>query len=416
MKCARKKNGQIIICPNEEFLWIGDRNLDFRGEAEMPVYEYEARDKTGQLRRGILVAVDPADATKRLREQDLIAVKLKEQRPPSPLALFRIPSKPLAVFFRHLYNTYRSGIPLTESLELFAQTERSPLKSVAAHAARRVGEGIPLSQALRETGYDFPLFVLPLLESGERSGRLEQVFGHLAEHFEREAEFEQDFKRGTIFAKAYMGCSILAMLLVLSIAASFGSDSPAVATIKNGLKVLAALIGLWLLWRILSMTKWTAKYTDWVLMHLPIISAPFQKLMAARFARTMALLYASGLPPDASLELAAQSTGNPFIISAAERLKLNLQRGEKFSSVVGQMPFMPPLVVQMLATGEKSGNLDESMTKAAEFLESEAKTGFKTLPIVAGFALYGFMILLLVYLILQLAGTVASFYQGIVSQ
>ncbi|MFN3420218.1 MAG: type II secretion system F family protein, partial [Armatimonadota bacterium] len=86
------------------------------------------------------------------------------------------------------------------------------------------------------------------------------------------------------------------------------------------------------------------------------------------------------------------------------------------TQVVSQMPFMPPLVAQMLATGEKSGNLDESMTKAAEFLESEAKTGLKALPIVAGFALYGFMILLLVYMILQMAGAIAGFYQSIVSQ
>ncbi len=382
----------------------------------MPVYEYEARDKTGQLRRGILIAVDPADATKRLRDQDLIAVKLKEQRPASPLALFRVPARPLAVFFRHLYNTYRSGIPLSESLQLFAETEHSPLRSVATHAAKRVSEGIPLSQSLRETGYDFPMFVLPLIEAGEKGGRLEQTFGHLAQHFEQEAEFEQEFKRGTIFAKAYMGCSILAMLLVLSIASSLGSNLPVLSTLKTGLKILGAIIGLWILWRILAMTKGTAKYTDLVLMHIPIISIPFQKLMAARFARTMALLYSSGFPPDAGLELAAQSTGNPLIMSAAERLKLNLQRGEKFSSVVGQMPFMPPLVVQMLATGEKSGNLDESMTKAAEFLESEAKTGFKAMPIVAGFALYGFMILLLVYLIIQMAGALAGFYQGIMSQ
>ncbi len=382
----------------------------------MPVYEYEARDKTGQLRRGVVVAIDPADATKRLRDQELIAVKLKEQRTISTFAPFRVPPKPLAVFFRHLYNTYRSGIPLDESLELFAKTERSPLKSVAAYAERRISEGVPLSQALRETGYDFPLFVLPLLEAGERSGRLEQILGHLAEHFEREAEFEQDFKRGTIFAKAYMGCAILAMLFILCIASSLGAGSHIVDTVKSGLKILAVLIGLWLIWKILSMTKWTARYIDLVLMHLPIVSIPFQKLMAARFARTMALLYASGLQPDVSLELAAQSTGNYFIISAAEKLKLQLQRGEKFTQVVSQMPFMPPLVAQMLATGEKSGNLDESMTKAAEFLESEAKTGLKALPIVAGFALYGFMILLLVYMILQMAGAIGSFYQSIVSQ
>ncbi len=380
----------------------------------MPVYEYEARDKTGQLRRGIVVAIDPADATKRLRDQDLTAVKLKEQKTISTFDPFRVPPKSLAVFFHHLHNTYRSGIPLNESLDLFAKTELSPLKSVAAYGARRIGEGVPLSQALRETEHDFPLFVLPLLEAGERSGRLEQILGHLAEHFEREAEFEQEFKRETIFAKAYMGCAILAMFFVFVIASSLGADIA--NTIKNGLKILAVLNGLWLLWKILSMTKWTARYTDLVLMHLPIISVPFQKLMVARFARTMALLYASGLPPDMSLELAAQSTGNTFIINAAEKLKLQLQRGEKFTQVVRQMPFMPPLVVQMLARGEKSGNLDESMIKAAEFLESEAKTGLKAFPIVAGSALYGFMILLLVYMILQMAGAIANFYQDIVSQ
>jgi type II secretory pathway component PulF len=129
----------------------------------MPIYEYEARDKTGQLRRGTISAGDPADATKRLREQDLIPVRLTEQKPPSPLAFFRVPARPLAVFFRHLYNTYRSGIPLSESLQLFAETERSPLKSVAAFAAKRVTEGIPLSQALRESGYDFPIYVFTLV-------------------------------------------------------------------------------------------------------------------------------------------------------------------------------------------------------------------------------------------------------------
>jgi len=378
----------------------------------MPVYEYEARDKAGKLRHGTLVASDPADAIKRLRDQDLVAVSLKEHRPSSPFAVFRVPSKALAIFFRHLYNTYRTGIPLSESLQLFAQTERSPLRSVAAYAAKRVSEGVPLSQALRETGYDFPLFVLPLLETGEKGGRLEQVFAHLAEHFEREFEFEQEFKRGTIFAKAYMGLAFVALLMLIL----FAGGSPLAFTLKKGLKVILWLVGLWLVWRVLAMTKWTAEFVDLVLLHLPIVSAPFRKFMVARFARTLALLYASGVPPDVSLELAAQSTGSPFIVSAAEQLKVKLQRGEKFSSVIGQIPFMPPLVAQMLATGEKSGNLDESMVKVAEFLESEGRTGLKTIPIVAGFALYGFMLLLLAYLILEAMGVVADFYRSIVSQ
>lgn len=382
----------------------------------MPVYEYEARDKEGQLRRGTVSAQDPSEAVKSLREQNLFVVRIREQIPQVPKPLFRTSPKHLAVFFRHLYNTYRSGIPISESLRLFAETERSPLRSVARGAARRVTEGVPLSQALRESGYEFPLFVLPLLESGEKGGRLEQVFRHLAEHFEQEAEFEQELKRGTIFAKAYMGCAILTMLFVLGIASSLSPRSPIVISIRQALVILAVLIGLWLLWKILSITRGTAKYIEMLLMHLPIISVPFQKVMAARFARTLALLYASGIPPDTSLELAAQASGSPFVINSAEKLKLRLQRGEKLSQIIGQIPFIPPLVVQMLATGEKSGNLDESLNKAAEFLESEARTGMKALPIVAGFAIYGFMILMLVYLIFQAIAAIAGLYQGLVSQ
>lgn len=382
----------------------------------MPVYEYEARDKEGQLRRGTVSAQDPSEAVKRLREQDLFVVRIREQVPQVPKLLFRTSPKHLAVFFRHLYNTYRSGIPISESLRLFAETERSPLRSVARGAARRVTEGVPLSQALRESSYEFPMFVLPLLESGEKGGRLEQVFRLLAEHFEQEAEFEQELKRGTIFAKAYMGCAILAMLFVLGIASSLSPRSPIVISIRQALAILAVLIGLWLLWKILSIMRGTAKYTEMLLMHLPIISVPFQKVMAARFARTLALLYASGIPPDTSLELAAHASGSPFVIGSAEKLKLRLQRGEKLSQIIGQVPFIPPLVIQMLATGEKSGNLDESLNKAAEFLESEARTGMKALPIVAGFAIYGFMILMLVYLIFQFMAAVAGFYQGLVSQ
>lgn len=382
----------------------------------MPIYEYEARDKTGHLRRGVIVASNPTDALKKLREQGLIPTSLTERRSSSTLSLFRSRSKPLALFFRHLHNTYRSGISISEALRLFAEVGRSPLRSVAALAARRVSEGASLSQALRESGHEFPNFVLPLLEIGEKSGRLEQVFAHLAEHFEREAEFEQDLKRGTIFAKAYMGCAVSAMLLVLGIASSIGVTNSVSTLILNTLKFLLVFIGAWLLWRILSMMRGTSRYIELLLFHLPLISTPLKKIMAARFARMMALLYASGVPPDESLELAAQGTGHPFIVSSIERLKAQLQRGKRLSEVIDQIPFMPTLVVQMISTGEKSGNLDESLTKAAELLESEAKTGMKALPILAGFTLYGFMILLLVYLILQMMSSIAGFYQGIMSQ
>ncbi len=376
----------------------------------MPTYEYRARDKSGQVRQGTIFASTPLEATRLLQEQGLVVVQLREQPPTAPTVFFRTSAKPLAIFFRHLHNTYRAGVPLGESLEVFANTERSPLRSVAAHAAKRLREGVPLSQALRETRFPFPVFVLPLIEAGERGGHLDRIFAHLAEHFEREAQFEQEMKRGTIFAKAYLGCAVGAMLLVLGIASSLGAANPLVLGTRSALRLLGVLVGLWLVWRILAMTRWTAPYIDLIILHLPFVSAPWRKLMAVRFARTLALLYSAGVAPHTSLELAAQATGSPFIVNAAQKLTARLQRGEKFTQVVSEMPFLPPLVVQMLATGEKAGSVDETLHKAAEFLESEAQTGMKVLPIVAGFALYGFVLLLLVWLIFQGMGIVATTY------
>ncbi len=379
----------------------------------MPTYRYEARDKKGQLHQGTMTAPDPWQVTKRLQDEGLYVIRIREQPPPTLLTAIRTPPKPMAVFFRHLYNTYRAGVSLSESLRLFAETERSPLRRVAAHSAQRISEGVALSQALRETGYPFPIFVLPLIEAGERGGQLERVFLHLADHFEREAQMEQEFKRHTIFAKAYGGCAILAMLLVMGIGSSLGAEIPLVASIKGVLKLIAALIAFWLLWRILSINRWTAHYIDMFWLHLPLLAAPWQKLMAARFTRTLALLYATGVEPSTSVELAAQATGSPFVMKAAEQLTPHLKRGEKFLTVVKQMPFLPPIVQQMLAVGEQSGNIDESLNKAAEFLESEAQTGFKVYPVITGFALYGFIMLLLVYLVFQGLGAIASFYRGL---
>lgn len=379
----------------------------------MPTYEYIARDERGQIRRGTLTAVDPWQAIQRLREDGLYVIRIHEQAPPTLMTAFRAPAKPMAAFFRHLYNTYRAGVSLSESLSLFASTDRSPLKTVAAYAAKRVSQGTPLSQALRETGYPFPVFVLPMIETGERGGQLERIFSHLTAHFEREAEMEQEYKRHTIFAKAYAGCAVGAMLFILGIASSLGAHHPLVGSIKGVLKWGALFLGLWALWRFLSINRWTAPYVETLWLHLPFISVPWQKLMAARFARTLALLYASGIEPGQSLLLAAQATGSPLLIGAAEKLAPRLQQGESFLTAVRKMPLLPPIVQQMLATGEISGDIDESLEKAAEFLESEAQTGLKVYPIVAGFVLYGLVLLVLVYLIFQGLGGIISFYRSI---
>jgi type II secretory pathway component PulF len=400
---------------------------NFWSVREMPVYEWQGRDLSGQPRRGTIYAETVSEAQDRLREQGIQPTLLRpvQQRARISwwLKTFGVRPSVLAQFFQHLYQSVRAGVPLVDALETIAKMP-TPLAAVASHASKRVAAGVPLSQALAETGVAFPIHVIPMIQAGERSGQLDKVLGFLANHFQQEHRTWL-FTWGAMMGcfGCYLGCLTPILLFVIfalpKIMIALSPDPKwaqwfyerMFGPFRYLLWGIVAFLGLYLLSWFLTRNPKAALWWDGVKMRLPLIGLPQRRYAVARFARVLAMLYSAGIPPAESLILAGQASGSLTIARAARQQAASLKQGAKFSTAVASIPFIPPTVTQALVVGERTGNLDEGLQRVAEALEQEALTAQTVKPFVLTFVYYTLIFLVLALLIGGALIFFASFYK-----
>lgn len=393
----------------------------------MPLYEWQGRDLSGQPTRGTIYAETVTEAQERLREQGIHPTLLRPIESKVKLSWWskKVGARPsvLAKFFHDLYQSVRSGVPLTDALETLAN-EPTPLATVARHAAKRISIGVPLSQALAETGFGFQPYVIPLIQAGERSGQLDTVLGYLSEHFRHEHRvWLTTWAVSVGLLGCYIGCLTPVLLIVI-----FVLPKVVVALSPNPqwslwfyermfshtrylLWGIVAFLGLYLFNWFLSRNPKAAIWWDNVKMRLPLIGLPQKRYAAARFGRVLAMLYSAGISPAESLILSGQASGSLTIAKASRQQAENLKRGAKLSTAVASIPFIPPTFVHAIAAAEKTGRLDEGLNRAAELLELEAQTVQTAKPFALTAIYYGIIILALVALIVLAWWAFAGFYQ-----
>ncbi|MCS7223943.1 MAG: type II secretion system F family protein [Armatimonadetes bacterium] len=390
----------------------------------MPAYEFTARDSKGRLVHGEVTAANPLEAHKQLRGQGLWITELREkvgQRVP----LVRRPSpQALALFFRHLHSSLRAGLGLPEAVIAFADNQpNSPLAVVAREAGLRMSQGLSLYEAFKPQGFLFPPYVLPMIRAGEKSGRLDEVFRHLADHFDREHRFLQTIRSRTFYPR------LLAIILVALIVTA-QLVSPFLARLLNPrmdefilghyrwalapgtiiLVVMAALAIGWLVWTFVRDRPALTSFVETIRLSIPWFATLPRLLYASRFGRALAMLYAAGVEPGDSLRLAGQASGSLRIKDATDRLAPRLEKGESLLSVVRQIPLMPPMVLHIVSTAEKTGTVDEGLNRAAEYLESEAEVAMNAQGTVIGL---GVLLFILILGAVYVVGFWARWYLGL---
>ena len=393
----------------------------------MPVYEWQGRDLSGQPRRGTIYAETVSEAQDRLKEQGIQPTLLRpvQQRAKISwwLKTFGVRPSVFAQFFHNLYQSVRAGVSLVDALETIAKMT-TPLAPVANYASKRVAAGVPLSQALAETGVAFPIHVIPMIQAGERSGQLDKVLGFLADQFQREHRtwlFTWGAMMGCV--GCYLGCLAPILLFVI-----FGLQKIMVALSPDPKWAqwlyermfgpfrylfwgIIAFLGLYLLSWVFTRNPKLALWWDGIKMRLPLIGLPQQRYAVARFTRTLAMLYSAGIPPTESLILAGQASGSLTIARAARQQAALLKQGAKFSTAVASIPFIPPAVIQTIVVGERTGNLDEGLQRVAEALEHEAMTAQTAKPFVLTIVYYALIVLVLALLIGGALIFFAGFYK-----
>ncbi len=362
----------------------------------MALYEYSAFDAMGKKQHGIIEALSQKAASHKLREDGLFPTKLVTTRTPAGTAqrtfFRRIGAAQLGIATRQLATMLTAGMPIDEALMMVAEQQtQGPLGFVLTRVRDDVLQGSSLHAALQLHPKIFSTLYINMIKVGESSGTLDKVLLQLAEFTDEQARFNSQFKAALtypilmflvgsgvlLFLMAFVVPKITRMLEDLDQALPLPtmllmSFSKFLADYWWLLLILVVL-SLWSLQRF-SLTTKGRFWFDKKKYHVPLLGSLALQNAAARFSRTTATLLQSGVPLLTALEIVQNLLGNNYLQRALEVVREKVTEGAGLSEPLREAGIFPPMLSQMAAVGERSGDLDGMLFKVAEIYEHQVQT------------------------------------------
>lgn len=358
----------------------------------MSAFEYTALDAGGRTRTGVVSAPSERAAREQLQGRRLMPLKLAPaaERKAGGFRLFpdRIGPRQLALITRQLA-TLIAVAPLEEALRILAlQAEQPAVRRVllATHAA--VLEGYRLSDAMARQGEAFPRLYRAMVAAGESSGALPEILERLADLLERDEAARSRLLVALIYPLALAGtalCVIAALItfVVPKVVEQFDSMGQRLPWLTRAIIFIAegARDWGWLILLLLVLAGLGAAQAlrrpdlrlrfDAGLLRLPFLGKVIRDLHAARLARTLSTMIASGVPVLEGLQLTAPTVHNRAQRAAVEEMAGFVREGGSLSGAMRRAGLFPPILVYMAASGENAGRVDVMLGRAAEYLERE---------------------------------------------
>jgi type II secretory pathway component PulF len=364
----------------------------------MPVFSYTARDRSGNVAQGTVEAMDNSRAAALLREQGLWVTEIRNGAGERVAALrnsredhlfkkmFRpVSLKDLALFYRQFHALLNAGMPLFQTLDTLgggAQTPNTELRRVIHEMSQDLLQGKRLSETMARYPWLFDKMQVRMIEAGEQGGLLVEILERLSVYLEREYELRLEIKRKTLYPKLLL----FAFLFIPPIPTLVLRGPQAYAAEVWGMIQFFVILGIPLFFavRYLLTTRAGRDAYDTVKLAIPITGPLVRKIVAARFARTLAALYGAGVPIATAVTVAGDACGNSVLEGAAQRMGPAMERGVSISGAIAASGFFPPMFNGMVATGEQTGSLDQTLDKAADFYEEEAMHATVQLVVIMG--------------------------------
>lgn len=367
----------------------------------MPVYEYTALDKAGKNRRGIVDADSPVVARQKLRSSGVFPVDVKEtvakselERPQRSITgvLKRVGAGELSAVTRQLAILLGGGITLVASLDtIVAQISNPMLKKILAQVKESVNEGNSLAASFSKHPKVFSQIYINMVRAGEESGSLDLVLDRLAEL----TEHQQALKGRLRAAMAYPLFMFLVGSLVLFFLVTFVVPNitrifdemhqvlPLPTLVLMGvshflksfwwLLVLGVVCAVAVARRLVRTQKGGYIWDRWRL-RIPLVGTIHTKTAMGRFARTLASLLQNGVPLLAALNIVRNIVNNRLIADGIDTAIEDVKTGEALSSSLSRNRWFPPIAVQMVSAGEKSGELENMLSRVADVYEREVES------------------------------------------
>jgi MSHA biogenesis protein MshG len=368
----------------------------------MPQYRYKARDKEGGLHEGTMEARGREAVADQLSTMGYIPVMIGEQKPQLMKAEFlarfsRVRPQDLIIFSRQLATLMSAGIPLMQSLStLERQTDSPRLKKTIIDVRRDLESGVSFSGALARHPVIFSKMYVNMIQAGETAGILDDVLDRLALLAEHEAETRARVKAAVRYPLIVVIsiCVAFAFLVTFvipkfaGIFAQFKTELPLPTRILIQINYVVQnywyliLLGAGLIiWGSLWYVRTTKGRWHWdnLKLKLPVFGTLFQKVALSRFARILGSLQKSGISMMLTLEIAGEIAGNVVITRAVEQMRESLREGKNLHEPMEASGLFPPLIVQMMAVGEETGNIDTMLNKVSDYYDVDVEYTIRNL-------------------------------------
>jgi len=358
-------------------------------------YAYKALDVQGQSRTGVIDAETEAHVIASLRDQGWVPLKV-DAPDRNPLkasirlpGLDRISLKDVAVGSRQLATMIDAGLPLMRALTVLAEQTESRRLSETWEAVRDdVQAGSTFSAALAKHPKAFTKLYVAVVRAGEAGGALDDVLLRLADTLEKQVNLRNKIRSAMTYPTmvAIMVFAILTAMLVFIVPtfkqlyADLGGTLPLQTRLLIGASDLVRrffliivplmIAGGYFLKRYIN-TDGGRRNWDYLKLRVPIFGELFRKVAMSRMSRTLGTLLRSGVPVLQSLEITRETTGNRIVAEAIQDVEDAVRQGESLARPLQKHKVIPPMVVQMLAVGEETGNVDTMLEKVAAFYDSE---------------------------------------------
>ncbi|TDP74978.1 type II secretion system F family protein [Roseateles toxinivorans] len=371
----------------QTFAWRGRNN---RGEQIDGVLDAETEDAVaGQLLAGGVtpVQIRPAGASLSAPKQDWWHA----------LGARPVSMEDCLVLSRQLYTLQKAGVPILRSLAgLQASTAQQSLIALLEDIRASLDQGRELSAALARHPKVFSPFYVAMVRVGEMTGRLTEVFQRLSEHLEFELDIRARIKQALRYPMMVIVAMVIAVVIInifvlptfATAFAGFKTELPLMTRILLGFSswtlqwwpmLVAAGVGLVVVVRgVLASPEGRYRW-DRLKLRLPIAGPIVLKATLARFARSFALASSSGVPISQAMTVVAQTVDNAFIGNRIEQMRDGVERGESISRCAAAAGVFTPIVLQMIAVGEETGELDTLMVEIAQMYERETDYSIKGL-------------------------------------
>ena len=356
----------------------------------MALFKWKGKNLRGEDLKGEIEGVSKEEVERKLRAQGIIPSKIsKVQEIHIPFLEKKVTLKDIVVFTRQFSTMIEAGLPLTQGLDILAQqSENKKFRQIINGIKVKVESGNSLSASIGEYKKVFTDLYVNMINAGEISGNLDVILQRLAMLLEKTVALRRKVKGAlfypvTVIIVATIVTSILLIKVVPTFAEMFSSMGRAlplptqiVINVSNFLRHnLGYIIGVIFLLitgiRLIYKTEKGRYFLDGLMLKFPIFGELVRKAAIAKFSRTLGTMLSSGVSILEAFDIVAKTSGNVVIEKALYFVRDEIKQGKTIAEPLSEVKTFPPMVVQMLSVGEKTGQIDTMLNKIADFYEDE---------------------------------------------